>query len=305
MNSPIAITAASSVSQPALRARFSGILRGEFLKITRLFWMLLILLTAFFVGGFWLGATSPDAKLNLQRTPLLFLYTSMEMNLQLFRILSGLLLLVLTSITIGREYQYGTIRILLARGVGHLQLLFAKLTMLLLIAVFLLVLFTILTALLTCLEIFVLDGNLSSLHALTSSFWPNIGIDMLAIFINMLATILLATAMNALSRSLTIGLSASLVWFPLDNVAVLIMNTLNRVTHNDIWLNATAYFLGPLLNRLPDWVVPAAGQSGYQSFGILPQVPVDAFHALWVIGTYSLVFLVLALISTEQRDVKE
>jgi ABC-2 type transport system permease protein len=302
MNTPIAVATSSSVS---LRVRFLGILRGEFLKITRLFWMLLILLIVGFVVGFWLGMTSPDGKLNLQRTPLLFLYTSMEMNLQLFRILSGILLLVLTSITIGREYQYGTIRILLARGVGRLQLLFAKLTMLLLIAASLLVGFTIFTALLTCLEILVLDGNLNALHTLTPSFWLNIGIDLLAIFINMVATILLATAMNALSRSLTIGLSASLIWFPIDNVAVLIMNTLKRVTHNDIWSNATAYFLGPLLNRLPDWIVPASGQSGYQSFGILPQVPVDAGHALWVIGVYSFVFLVLALISTEQRDVKE
>jgi ABC-type transport system involved in multi-copper enzyme maturation permease subunit len=302
MSTSIAITTSSSV---ALHARFSGILRGEFLKIARLFWMLLILLTVGFVIGFWLGATSPDAKLNLQHAPQLFLYSSMEMNLQLFRILSGILLLVLTSITIGREYQYGTIRILLARGVGRLQLLFAKLTMLLLIGAFLLVVFTLFTALLTCLEILVLDGNLSTLHALTPSFWPNIGIDLLAIFINMIATILLATAMNALSRSLAIGLSASLIWFPIDNVAVLIMDTLQRVTHSGIWSNATAYFLGPLLNRLPDWLVPASGQSGDQSFGILPQVPVDAAHALWVIGTYSLVFLVLALISTEQRDVKE
>ena len=305
MSTPIAVVTSSPVSLPALRVRFLGILRGEFLKIARLFWMLLILLTVGFVVGFWLGATSPDVKLQLQRTPLLFLYATMEINLQLFRILSGILLLVLTSIIIGREYQYGTIRILLARGVGRLQLLFAKLTMLLLIAASLLVVFTIFTALLTGIEILVLDGNLNALHALTSSFWPNIGIDLLAIFINMVATILLATAMNALTRSLTIGLSASLIWFPIDNVAVLIMNTLQRVTHSDFWHPMTAYLLGPLLNRLPDWMVPTSGQSGYQSFGILPQVLVDAAHALWVIGTYSLVFLVLALISTEQRDVKE
>ena len=302
MSPSIAVTPSPSIS---LRTHFLGILRGEFLKIARLFWMLSILLVVFFVVGFWLGSISPDTKLNLQRTPLLFLYTSMEMNLQTFRVVSGILLLVLTSMTIGREFQYGTIRILLARGVGRLQLLFAKLTMLLLIAAALLLGFTIFTALLTCIEMLVLDGNLSALHALTSSFWPNIGLDLLAIFINMVATILLATAMNTLTRSLTIGLSASLVWFPLDNVAVLIMNTLKRVTQSNIWPNATAYFLGPLLNRLPDWIVPASGQSGYQSFGILPQVPVNAVHALWVIGVYSLIFLMLALISTEQRDVKE
>ena len=305
MNTPITVATSSSASHPPLRARFLGILRGEWLKIARLFWLLLILLTVFFAVGFWLGAISPNAKSNLQHAPLLFLYASMEMNLQLFRVLSGISLLVLTSITLGREYQYGTIHILLARGVGRLQLLLTKLTLLVLLATFLLVLFTLLTALLTCLHILILAGNMDALHALTSSFWPNIGIDLLAIFINMVATILLATALNALTRSLTIGLSASLIWFPIDNTAILIMNTLKRVTQNALWENATAYFLGPLLNRLPDWLVPASGQSGYQSLGLLPQVPVDAFHALWVIGTYSLVFLVLSLLSTEQRDVKE
>ncbi|GCE06173.1 ABC transporter permease [Dictyobacter aurantiacus] len=305
MNTPIFITTSSLDSQPALHAHFLGILRGEFLKIARLFWWLVLFLTAGFIVGFWLGSTSPGLKQDLLHTPLHFLYTAIETNLQMFRILSGILLLVLTSVVIGREYQYGTIRILLARGVGRLQLLLAKLTLLLSIAIFLLVAFTILSVLLTCLTILILNGNLNALHVVDAAFWSNIGIDLLAIFINMVATILLATAMNALSRSLTIGLSVSLIWFPVDNVAILIMNTLQRVTHSDIWSKATTYFLGPLLNRLPDWMVPVSGQSGYQSFGIFPPAPVDAVHALWVISAYSLVFLVLALISTEQRDVKE
>jgi ABC-2 type transport system permease protein len=83
------------------------------------------------------------------------------------------------------------------------------------------------------------------------------------------------------------------------------MNTLARLTHSDFWLNATAYFLGPLLNRLPDYLLPTAAQSGFQPFGMPPLAPVSSAHALWVIGTYSLVFLVLALVPTWKRDVKE
>jgi ABC-2 type transport system permease protein len=229
----------------------------------------------------------------------------MEQNLQVFRIFSGIVLLILTSFTIGREYQYGTIRLLLARGVGRVPLLLAKLALLALIALVLLVVFTLFTAVLTCLHILVLAGNLNALRALTLSFWLNISLDLLAIFISMSATILLATAMNALTRSLTLGLSASLIWFPIDNVGILMMNTLTRVTHSDAWVNATAYFLGPLLNRLPDWIVPVSGQSGFQSFGLRPLVAVDGVHALFVIGAYSLAFLVLALIPTWKRDVKE
>jgi len=305
MSMDIVIPPPESLSRPALHANFLGMLHGEWLKMARLFWLGLVLLTAGFLVGFWLGAVSPDAKATLQHAPLLFLYTSMEENLQVFRIFSGIVLLVLTSFTIGREYQYGTIRILLARGVGRVPLLLAKLTVLALIAVVLLVVFTLLTAVLTCFHILVLAGNLQALRALTPSFWPNIGMDLLAIFISMSATILLAAAMNALTRSLTLGLSASLIWFPLDNVGTLIMNTLSQVTHSAFWVDATAYFLGPLLNRLPDWLMPASGRSGYQSFGVLPQVPVDGVHAVFVIGIYSLVFLLLACLPTWKRDVKE
>lgn len=305
MSTQIIVTTPEPVSQPAMHASFLGIMRGEFLKIARLFWLMLVILTAGFIVGFLLGASSPTTKTDLQHTPLHFLYNAMESNLVVFRIFAGIFLLVLTSFTIGREYQYGTIRILLARGAGRVQLLLAKLAMLALIALALLAVFTLFTALLTCILMLALVGNLNALRTLTPVFWPNIGIDLLTVVISMGATILLAAAMNALGRSLTSGLSASLIWFPIDNVGILIMNTLARLTHSDFWPKATSYFLGPLLNRLPDMLLPTEAQSGFQSFGLRPQVSVSSSHALWVIGVYSLVFFVLALVPTWKRDVKE
>lgn len=174
-----------------------------------------------------------------------------------------------------------------------------------LIALALLAVFTLFTALLTCMLMLALAGNLNALSALTPAFWPNIGIDWLSVIINMGATILLAAAMNALARSLTFGLSASLIWFPIDNIGALIMNMLARLTHNDFWHNATTYLLGPLLNRLPTILLPAEARSGFESFGSGPLASVSGSHALWVIGTYALVFFVLALIPTWKRDVRE
>lgn len=305
MSTQLAVTTSESAIQPATRASFTGMMRGEFLKIARLFWLLLATLTVLFVIGASLDASQKNIKGNLLHTPLNFLYYSAQSHLVIFRILSGIVLLILTSFVIGREYQYGTIRILLARGAGRVQLLLAKLTMLGLLALALLVAFTLLTALIVCIQMLVLVGNLDGLSALSSAFWSNLGIDLLTVAINMGATILLAAAMNALGRSLTFGLSVSLIWFPIDNMGTLVMNVLSRLTNSDFWLNATAYFLGPLLNRLPDWVLPKAAQSGFQSFGVDPLVTVNASHALWVIGAYALVFFVIALVPTWRRDVKE
>jgi ABC-2 type transport system permease protein len=86
------------------------------------------------------------------------------------------------------------------------------------------------------------------------------------------ATILLAAAMNALGCALTFGLSASLVWFAIDNIGTLFMNALAQVTHSAFWLNITACLLGALLNRLPDLLLPATAESGFQPFGVKPLV---------------------------------
>ena len=305
MSAQLAITTPKPGTQPTLHASFLGIMHGEFLKVARLFWLLLAILSTAFVVGFLLGASASGVKADLQHTPLHFFYYEMEVNLVIFRILSGILLLILTSFSIGREYQYGTIRILLARGVGRVQLLLAKLAMLALLAASLLIAFTLLIALLTCIQMFLLVGNLNALRALVPAYWGNSGIDLLTVLINMGVTILLTAAMNALSRSLTFGLSASLIWFPIDNVGAAFMNVLVELTHQQFWRNITAYLLGPLLNRLPNMLLPVEAHSGFESFGSQPLVPVSGAQALWVIGAYALAFIVMALVPTRKRDVKE
>ncbi|HXR64716.1 MAG TPA: ABC transporter permease [Ktedonobacteraceae bacterium] len=303
MSTQIAVTTSGPLVRPATQASFPGIMRGEFLKIRRIFWPMLALLTAGFLISFLLNAQATGG--DLRHAPLTFFYNSLESNMVIVRILAGILLLVLTSFTIGREYQYGTIRILLARGAGRVQLLCAKLVILALIALALLALFTLLTMLLTCVRVLTIAGNLGALSALTPTFWANSGIDLLTVMLSMGATILMAAAMNALGRSLTFGLSVSLIWFPVDNIGTVVMNALTKLTHNAFWINTTAYFLGPLLNRLPSMLLPAAARNGFESFGTEPLVVVSGSHALWVIGVYALVFLAIALVPTWKRDVKE
>jgi hypothetical protein len=189
--------------------------------------------------------------------------------------------------------------------VGRAQLLLAKLALLAALALGLLLVFTLLTAAFTCLLALALVGNLNALSAITPAFCSDMGIDALTVIISMGATILMAAAMSALGRSLTVGLSASLIFFAADNLGVLLMNALARLTQSDFWSNCTAYFLGPLLNHLPDYALPTEAQTPLQSFGAPPLVAVSGPHALWVIGAYSLVFFLLALIPTWKRDVQE
>jgi ABC-2 type transport system permease protein len=305
MSAPIAVTTPESAAPPALHASFAGIMRGEFLKIAGLFWLMLCILAAGYLFALVLQSTAPGLNLAVQRTPLQFLYETMEDSMTIFRILVGFFLLILTSFSIGREYQYGTIRILLARGAGRVQLLLAKLALLALLGLALVVLFALLTAAFLCLQVVALVGNLNAFHVLTPAFWSAIGSDLLAVMISMGTTILLAAAMNSLGRSLTIGLSVSLVWFPIDNFGVLVLNEIAELTHSDFWRALSSSLLGPLLNRLPDVMVPNYAQTAFASFGAPPLVPMNGPHALLVVCGYALVFLALALLVTWKRDVKE
>jgi ABC-type transport system involved in multi-copper enzyme maturation permease subunit len=234
--------------------------------------------------------------------PLAFLYAQMEDGLALIRIFSGLYLLVIVAYVIGLEYQMGTIRVLLARGVSKLTLLSAKVASLVIVALLVLLVSLILTALANIIVLFATVGNLQALNSLTGQFWSDTGLYLVTVLINTGVTILLATAISVLGRSLTIGLSVSLAWFPADNLGAEFMRLGYALTNNDFWKNITAYFLGPNLNVMAPNVLPKLQAS---SAGIGPLVNVDGAHTLWVALAYAMIFAAVAIVLTWKRDVKE
>ena len=292
---------------------FFGTVRGEFFKIRRQWttWIMLVLLLGVIILPYIVEATAPNTLTNIQTNPLHFLYNLLSIGMSIVRVFTGFFLLILTARVIGLEYQLGTIRVLLARGVGRLQLLFAKLTAVAAIALILLVVGLVLNYLLTVILIAGVSGNLNAFSALNSTFWSDAGTYILTILVNMGVTILLATAAAVIGRSLAFGLSAALVFFPIDNIGTLIMEVAYRATHNDFWLSATAYFLGPNLNTMPvpltSGRVEAIGQSPLYFVDPAGQhgIQVDGTHTLVVALVYAIIFAATAIILTRQRDVKE
>jgi len=282
---------------------FFGILRGEFFKIRHqwITWIMLVLLLGAMVLPYIVESTAPNIKTQLLTAPLHFFYNQMSIGLSVLRVFTGIFLLIVTATAIGLEYQLGTIRVLLARGVGRLQLLSAKLLAVAIIALLLLVFGILLNGLLTLALVSGLSGNLNALNSLTSTFWSDTWTYILTILLNMGVTILLATAVTVLFRSLSFGLSASLVWFPIDNIGIIFLVLAFRITHQDFWQNISAYFLGPNLN-----IMASALTSGRaESIGAQPLVQVDGTHTVVVALVYAVIFAVVAIILTWKRDVKE
>ena len=285
------------------RPSFFGIVRSEIFKVTRMLsiWISLVLVLGVIILPYLITFTVKSQGDFLKSQPLQFFYGSAGQNLYVLRVFIGFFLLILTASVFGREYQLGTIRILLARGIGRLQLLFAKLLAVVVIALFVLVIGLIFNVLLQALQMSVLAGNFDGLKALNADFWHNMGVYLLTILISMGVTILLTVALTALGRSFVFGLSASLAFFPADNIGTIFMRLGYSLTHNDFWRNATAYFLGPNLNAMPASIMP----KHFENFGSSPLVQVDGTHTLMVALVYGVIFLVAATILTWKRDVKE
>lgn len=315
-------TAVERAASAASRPTFFGILRGELFKLTRqrVNWFLALVCTAVALlphGYFLFFSNHTNIAQQLQNPPQLFLFDTMSAVLDLQRVFVGVFLLVATSRMVGLEYQNGTIRILLARGVGRLQLLGAKLLAMALAGLALFAWGIVLNVVGTVVWVQVIAGNLDPINALTADFWQSTGVMALTVLISMAVSILLAASITIITRSLSFGLAGALGWFAADNIGVLFLFLIYRFTQNDFWINVGGYLLGPELNAMPGVVVPAltitANYQGHVvsramepvSIGITPFVNYDGTHALLVALIYGVVFAAAAVLVMWRRDVLE
>jgi ABC-type transport system involved in multi-copper enzyme maturation permease subunit len=307
--SSITLTSAEQARLHNARPSFIGLVGGELFKISRMLstWItfilmlclvaapntLLLLIQADFAKNFKLG-NDPKA-LNA-------FYNLLETDFMMLRVFIGFFLIFLTANVIGREYQLGTVRILLARGVGRLQLLLAKVSAVVLVGLITFVIWLGVLAILMLLTPLVKAGNLNALQALDRDFWYNAWLYILTILMSMGATMLMTVAFCAIGRSLAFGLTVSALFFPVDNIVVLMMRIVFLITKNDFWTNVTAYLLGPNLNQMASVIITT---HHIETSSASPLVDIDFNHTLLVTLVYAVVFIVVAVVLTWKRDVKE
>jgi ABC-type transport system involved in multi-copper enzyme maturation permease subunit len=213
---------------------------------------------------------------------------------------------MLITLSVGLEYQNGTIRVLLARGVGRLQLLGAKLLTVAAVALVILVGGLLLNVVETCAVLLLTSGNLDALKALNADFWGDASLYLLTVLISAGVTILLGLTAAVIGRSLAFGLTAALIFFPVDNIGVEFMNLAYQITQNEFWKNITAIWLGPNLNMMPAELLPVRSFYGdTTTLGFKPLVSADFTHTLIVVLVYAAIFLGVSAVLTWRRDVKE
>jgi len=286
---------------------FVGIVRGELLKIGRQWttWLLALLVAGIMTLPFLVFAILNTTKARVTADPGTFRYGSVGAETSLLKVFGGALLIVVTARLIGMEYSGGTIRVLLSRGVGRVQLLFGKLTAVTLVALALSILGAAYAILLEAVLFAFKVGRLDFLTNAPTTFWQDSAVLYLTVLVSFGAAVLLAAAVAVIGRSLAFGLTAGIIWFPAENFAVLFLLIATRLTGSEFWAVASGDLLGPNLNIMAMDVLPArAAQVGGLSFSP-PAVPVTGGHTLLVTAVWSAIFLATAVILTWRRDVKE
>jgi ABC-type transport system involved in multi-copper enzyme maturation permease subunit len=301
---PTTPAAAPAGFHPRRRPSFAGAVRSELLKIRRqaMTWILvafMVLVSAIAVATF---AASDDARRLLASNPLGLYFDYLSAIEGAFNTLSGISLLLLGSRLVSMEYGSGTIRIVLARGTGRLQLLAAQYLALAIAGLLLLVAFAAVSAGALYVIVVAWHGSFAPITTLPSVAWTDTWLNVLISLTSMAVCILLGSAAAAVGRSVAFAVGVAMAFFPTDNFGTIVMSLLQRITHQDLWPKLTQWFLGPNLNHLP-----AATQTDHAAGTVFapPLVPMDATHGWAVIGVYALVFLAAAVVLTWRRDVLE
>jgi len=307
VSAAITTSHATAAKSGAASPSFPGLLRGELFKISRMrvVWVMLALLISVIALPYLIFFATASLKDNFATQPDVFLYRIVDANLFTLRVFGGIFLLILTALVFGTEYQLGTIRILLSRGVGRLHLLAAKLLAVMLVALGIFVAVVALDALLDWVLLLKDMGGTAMQQHMTSAFWTDTRIYLLTILVSMGVTILLAMTTTIVGRGLVFGLGLALAWFPADNIGVEFMRLAYRLTGNTFWMNITGTWLGPNLNAMPSVSATTIYGQHALSASFSPLVDVTGAHTLTVALIYAAIFVAVSVVLMWKRDVQE
>ncbi len=306
MSTAVSVPAPTSTLIDSPRPSFAGIVRGELFKVSRQLstWVLAALLLGAICLPY-LVELSSNFKEGMQQSPTWAIYKTLGTDMLVLKVFGGAFMIIVTARLIGMEYSGGTIRVLLGRGVGRLQLLFGKLTALTIIALGMVIVTLALDLLLAVVLSLIAAGNMDLFKSATGAFWSDAGMYLLLALLSLGVTILMATAVTVVGRSLIIGLSVGMLWYPAENFSIIFLVLGYRLTNSDFWRLLSGNFLGLNLNAMPAIILPQRASPATNFSFSTPLVPVDGGHTLLVAALFAVVFAVVAIVLTARRDVKE
>ncbi len=301
--------------QPA----FGGMVRSELIKFTRqrfLWWFvggmfLLTLLRGLIILPIALGANNTGGPGILNSSAQDNAYQVMTQAMSIVHDISGLFVMVTAVFIFAREYQGGTIRIVLARGAGRLRLLGAKFAALAITSFAMLALLLVVTLGIIATASTLVLHDLSLLTNVASYYWSDVGTYLLGIVVNLIASGIFAVFLSVLGRTLVFGIGIALPYFFAESIISTILTAVALSTRNAVWYNITTFFFGVNLNQVASTITGPRVNTLNSLTQVLLRaaipglVTVDGTRTLIVIGIYAALFLIGAIFLTQRRDVTQ
>lgn len=310
MSSEFAISTLSAQTQPTFKSIFSS----EFFKLlhNRMVTTFAAIIFGIFAINI-LGTTviftsilsinkSSDAQSNL------FLMNTLWMQvLQTNMSWSGIMMIFLTVMAIGQDYQNGVIRVILARGAGRMRVLAAKYTAALLYAFFVLIAQYIVTAafLFSALSV---SNNLDLLNRMPSNISQEIILYGLVTLVSVIVTGFMAAALTTLGRSLTFGFAFALLWFPVEGILkfmAMVLSAAYSLQFYETVNKITNAFLGSAITNLGSQIFTQNGQTvtPLTVNGFTLSAPSALTDGI-IITVYAAIFLVGMFTYARMKDVQ-
>jgi len=211
----------------------------------------------------------------------------------------GLTLLLAAARLMGMEFSAGTLRVLLARGVGRPRLLAAKVTALCLLGLIVLAVFEAAALATAVISTPLLFHSPDALRAVPWTVWANFGLEGLAEMATIAACVAVGFAGAVLGRSLAFGLVVAAGFFPAESFVVPLAYTIGRP---DL-VKVTDWLLGRNLETLSHHlrIGPPVGYPNTAG----PLSTAGAEHAAIVVLVYVLALGALSAALFLRRDVRE
>jgi ABC-2 type transport system permease protein len=299
----------------ATRPSFASMLRAELFKISRQrgIWISAIIIAAVFAlfsleYYFILRALSDRLASASEVLPGTVPYSVMTGLLDSVRGFVGIFATLVTVFAIALEYQQGTIRVLLARGVGRLRLLGTKLLASLIVSLGMLVVLLVLALVMGNFDIAAgLGGqSLGAATQLPDFFWSDTLGYIGTVAISVAATVLFAGMFSVLGRSMAFGLSFALAYFPVESIVGNILRAIGVANNDPTWTNIPNYFFGTALTNMPLEWLPNRNLSIFQLLNRAVQGisgSIDGTQVLTVTVIYVVAFAALTGYLMQKRDV--
>lgn len=290
-----------------IQTRFNTMVRGEQYKMLHNRWLVGSLISLYVVFILFTGLNIlPLAAENaaIQSLPSMInlpyqLMTTLATNLRGW---SGIFIMILTAISIGVEYQHGTIRVLLGRGLGRMRLLSAKLTAIMIMGLGI----TLILLLTTLAEVLVTSLFVPQFfQTIPDYLWSDAAVNLVTILVSVLVTMVLTTLITLFVRSLGIGLAIALAWFPVEGIVKGILFVIASATQNQTWYEVSKYFLSTSIERLPVTLLPE--RTTVQTIGNAPiflqYISTTAMEPVLALAIYVLLLGGLSYFLIRWRDV--